>query len=123
MKSQKDTPYKDVITQLIVDIFEKSNNQPLNYKQVAAKLNLTDPESKKAISDILSNASKKGLFDQTDRGKFKLKQRQVFITGKVDMTADGSAYIVPEDELENDIFIGLLYAVGGLYFRFEHHKL
>jgi len=105
MKSKKDTPYKDVITQLIVDIFEKSNNQPLNYKQVAAKLNLSDPDSKNAISDILSNASKKGLFEQPERGKFILKHRQVFITGKVDMTADGSAYIVPEDELENDIFV------------------
>lgn len=105
MKSKKDTPYKDVITQLIVDIFEKSNNQPLNYKQVAAKLNLSDPDSKNAISDILSNASKNGLFEQPERGKFTLKVRQVFITGKVDMTADGSAYIVPEGELENDIFV------------------
>src|SRR5690606_14008624 len=39
------------------------------------------------------------------KGKFKLAQLRVYITGKVDMTADGSAYIVPEDELENDIYI------------------
>src|SRR5699024_3503284 len=39
------------------------------------------------------------------RGKYQLRQRHVYITGKVDMTADGSAYIVPEDTSENDIYI------------------
>ena len=101
----KDNIYKDLFTQMITGIFETNNNKPLNYKQVAAKLNLKDEESREAIADILSDVSKEGLFVQSDRGKFKLKQLQAYITGKVDMTADGSAYIVPEDELEDDIYI------------------
>lgn len=105
MKSKKENPYKEVLTQLIVDVFEKSGNLPLNYKQVAAKLNITDSDSKVAIADILNDASRSGQFEQPERGKFKLRQLHVYITGKVDMTADGSAYIVPEDELENDIFV------------------
>ena len=105
MKQKKDNPYKEVLTQLIVGIFEKSGNQLLNYKQVAAKLNISDTDSKVAIADILSDSSSSGFFQQPERGKFKLKQLNVYITGKVDMTADGSAYIVPEDELENDIFV------------------
>lgn len=105
MKSKKDNPYKEVLTQLIVDIFEKSGNPLLNYKQVAAKLNIKDTDSKVAIADILNDSSKSGQFAQPERGKFKLRQLQVYITGKVDMTADGSAYIVPDDELENDIFV------------------
>ncbi|MBL1408107.1 ribonuclease R [Sphingobacterium faecale] len=105
MKSRKENPYKEVLTQLIVDIFEKSGNSLLNYKQVAAKLNIKDSDSKVAIADILNDSSKSGQFAQPERGKFKLRQLQVYITGKVDMTADGSAYIVPEDELENDIFV------------------
>ena len=105
MKSKKDNPYKDVLTQLIVDVFEKSGNKALNYKQVAAKLNINDTDSKIAIADILNDATRAGQFTQPERGKFQLKQLNVYITGKVDMTADGSAYIVPEDELENDIFI------------------
>ncbi|ERJ60931.1 ribonuclease R [Sphingobacterium paucimobilis] len=105
MKSRKENPYKEVLTQLIVDIFEKSGNPLLNYKQVAAKLNIQDSDSKVAIADILNDSSKNGQFSQPERGKFKLKQLQVYIIGKVDMTADGSAYIVPEDELEQDIFV------------------
>src|SRR5690606_36596148 len=105
MKQKKENPYKEVLTQLIVDIFEKSGNQALNYKQVSAKLNLADTDSKVAIADILSDASKSGKFLQVSRGKFKLRQLQVYVVGKVDMTADGSAYIIPEDELEDDIHI------------------
>src|SRR5690606_36136174 len=33
------------------------------------------------------------------------KQLNVYILGKVDMTADGSAYVVPEEESESDIYI------------------
>ena len=105
MKSKKENPYKDVLTQMIIDVFEKNGNQVMNYKQVAAKLNITDTDSKITIADILNDASKLGNFQQPERGKFKLRQLNVYITGTVDMTADGSAYIVPLDELENDIFV------------------
>ncbi len=105
MKQRKNNPYKEVLTQLVVGVFEKANNQLLNYKQVSSKLNLSDSESKEAIADILEKGTQSGLFAQPERGRFKLKQLQVYITGTVDMTADGSAYIVPEDELENDIYI------------------
>ena len=105
MKAKKENPYKDVLTQLIVDIFEKSKNRVMNYKQIASKLNVSDTDSKVAIADILTDETRNGHFVQVERGKFKLKQLQVYIQGKVDMTADGSAYIVPDDELEDDIFV------------------
>ncbi len=105
MKKKRDNPYKEVLTQLLVDIFEKNNNVALNYKQVAAKLNIVDADSKQAIADILSDESKTSKFVQSERGKFKLRQLQVYVTGRVDMTADGSAYIIPDGELENDIYI------------------
>ncbi|NGF56875.1 ribonuclease R [Parapedobacter sp. SGR-10] len=105
MKSTKNNPYKEVLTKLILGVFEKSSNQLFNYKQVASKLNLSDTDSKVAIADILHEGVESGVFSQPERGKFKLRQLNVYITGKVDMTADGSAYIVPDDELEDDIYI------------------
>src|SRR5690606_6443962 len=105
MKSTKNNPYKEVLTKLILGVFEKSSNHLFNYKQVASKLNLSDTDSKVAIADILHEGVEQGVFSQPERGKFKLRQLNVYITGKVDMTADGSAYIVPDDELEDDIYI------------------
>ena len=94
-----------ILTKLIIDVFEKSENTPLNYKQVAAKLNLSDAETRDVISQILKQEAKKGILAEPERGKFILKQLKTYVTGKVDMTADGSAFIMTEDEFENDIFI------------------
>lgn len=107
MSTKKSNAIKHVLTQLIADAFEKSGNKALNYKQVSAKLNITDPISKNTILSILQEESKikSGLFKETEKGKFTLRELKTFIIGKVDMTADGSAFIVTEDELEDDIYV------------------
>lgn len=94
-----------VFNQLISDIFERSGNTPLNYKQIAAKLNLNDPESKETILHVLQDESKKGLFKEVERGKFQLKDLKTLLTGTVSLTSDGSAFIVPDDEFEEDIYV------------------
>ncbi|GGG87546.1 ribonuclease R [Parapedobacter pyrenivorans] len=106
MASKKTSAFKHVLTQLISDLIEKSGNKPMNYKQVAAKLNLADPESREAIRDILEEEARTGLFRVVEKGKYALKELKAFVVGRVDMTADGSAFIVPEDEFEDDIYIG-----------------
>jgi ribonuclease R len=86
-------------------VFEKSGNKPLNYKQVASKLNLHDDETRSLILEVLKEESRKGILQEPEKGKFILKQLKTFVTGKVDMTSDGSAYIVSEDEFEEDIYV------------------
>jgi len=105
MAKKKSANIKLVLNQLVSDIFEKNNNQLLNYKQVSAKLNLKDQESRETILEILKEGKNNGIFLEPEKGKFKLKELQNFIIGTVDMTADGSAYIIPEDEFEKDIFV------------------
>jgi ribonuclease R len=105
MAKNKNSDLKLVLTQLITDIFEKNKNVALNHKQVAAKLNLSDATSTETILEILVEQTDKGLFLRPERGKFQLKEQKNFIIGKVDMTADGSAFIVPDDEFEKDIFV------------------
>ncbi|MCX2429817.1 MULTISPECIES: ribonuclease R [unclassified Pedobacter] len=105
MAKKKSANIKFVLNQLVSDVFEKNNNQLLNYKQVSAKLNLNDQESRETILEILKEGKGTGVFLEPEKGKFKLKELQNFIIGTVDMTADGSAYIIPEDEFEKDIFV------------------
>ena len=94
-----------MLTQLITDIFSNNNNIALNHKQVAAKLNLTDGASANTILEILVEETEKGIFIRPERGKFRLKELKTFVTGTVDMTADGSAFIIPDDEFEKDIYV------------------
>lgn len=105
MSNKKPDNFSLVLTKLISDVFQKSGNKALNYKQVASKLHLHDEESRNQILQILKEETRKGLLSEPERGKFILKELKTFVTGKVDMTADGSAYIVSDDEFEEDIFI------------------
>lgn len=105
MAKKKSSQIKLVLTQLISDVLENSNNEALNYKQVSAKLNITDNESRETILEILKEQAQKGIFTEPQKGKFKLKDLKTFITGKVDMTADGAAFIIPDDEFEKDVFV------------------
>ena len=105
MSKNKNSQAQLVLTQLICDVFEKNRNIAINHKQVAAKLNLRDNESTQSILEILKELVVKGIFIQPERGKFKLKELKTFVTGIVDMTTDGSAFIVTDDEFEKDIFV------------------
>ncbi|MFD1255416.1 ribonuclease R [Mucilaginibacter terrae] len=96
---------KQVLTQLVLDVFEQDGKEALNYKQVAAKLNIREPESRETILEILKEEARKDTLQEIAPGKFKILELKTFIEGKVDMTNDGSAFIVTEDEFENDIFV------------------
>ncbi|TCK80699.1 ribonuclease R [Albibacterium bauzanense] len=101
----KNNTFKNILTQLITEVLQKSGNQALNYKQVSAKLNLPDQDSKMGIQEILKAGTRSGIFKEVAKGKYILKELRTVLTGRVDMTADGSAYIVTDDEFEDDIYI------------------
>ncbi|HEX8608437.1 MAG TPA: hypothetical protein VF679_07355, partial [Pedobacter sp.] len=62
MAKKKSSHLEVVLTQLISDVLEKSNNEALNYKQVSAQLNITDPASRETILEVLKEQTKKGVF-------------------------------------------------------------
>ena len=90
---------------MVLDVFEQNGNTPLNYKQVSAKLNVRDPESRDIIFEILKDEAQKDVLKELSPGKFQLLELKTFVEGKVDLTNDGSAFIVTDDELETDIFV------------------
>jgi ribonuclease R len=96
---------KHVLTQLVLDVFEHNGKEALNYKQVSAKLNIREPESRETILEILKEEANKEVLQEVSPGKFKILELKTFVEGKVDMTTDGSAFIVTDDEFENDIFV------------------
>jgi ribonuclease R len=104
-KKKNNSSVKQVLTQMVLDIFEQNGNTPLNYKQVAAKLNVRDPEARDIIYEILRDEAKNSTLKELSPGKFQLLELKTFIEGKVDLTNDGSAFIVTDDEFENDIFV------------------
>jgi ribonuclease R len=104
-KNKKSSSIKQVLTQMVLDVFEQNGNTPLNYKQVSAKLNIHDPESRDTIFDILKEEAKKSVLKELSPGKFHLLVLKTFVEGIVDLTNDGSAFIVTDDEDETDIYV------------------
>ncbi|HEY9533787.1 MAG TPA: ribonuclease R [Mucilaginibacter sp.] len=103
--NKKSPSINQVLTQMVLDIFEQNGNTPLNYKQVSAQLNVRDPEARNTIFDILKEEAFKQILKEVSPGKFQLIELKTFIEGTVDLTADGSAFIVTDDPDENDIFV------------------
>jgi ribonuclease R len=104
-KNKNSSSINQVLTQMVLDIFEQNGNTPLNYKQVSAKLNVREPEAKNTILDILKDEAFKQILKEVSPGKFQLLELKTFVEGKVDLTNDGSAFIVTDDEFESDIFV------------------
>src|SRR5665213_2262367 len=104
-KKKNNSSINRVLTQMVLDIFEQNGNTPLNYKQVAAKLNIHNPEDRDIILDILKDQTFSGVLREFPHGKFQLLELKTCIEGRVDLTNDGSAFIVTDDEFESDIFV------------------
>ncbi len=75
-----------------------------NYKQISAKINVRDNYERQAVLEILEKLAANGSIEEPSRGKYRFKHTENFITGRVDMTAKGSAYVIREDA-EDDVYI------------------
>ncbi len=91
------------LTQNILSVLRK-HNQPVNYKQIAATLNVGDTSTRNLIIKRLRSLKEKGTIQEVERGKFTLKASNNYYTGVVDINSRGQGYVIVED-LDDDIFI------------------
>lgn len=89
----------------ILKILSKESNKEFNYKQIAAKLELDDTQSRNAIiKDLQLLASQKKIIE-TQPGHYLIKAAsEDYYEGIIDMTSRKTAYFVCED-FEEDVFI------------------
>jgi ribonuclease R len=92
------------IGKLVKELFSENHTKQFNLKQVASRLSMRSPIEKMMVEEAVFDLVKKGVIKQTEAGKFKQKQVLKELIGKVDMTQDGSAYVIVEN-LEYDVFV------------------
>ncbi len=92
------------LTNTILSILKKDRNQAFNYKQIAAKLNLSDASSRNQIIKTLAKLAGKQEIIEVDRGKFKAVINNEYHTGILDISSKGSGYIIC-DAFDDDVFI------------------
>ena len=92
------------LTDAILQIFKKSSNKVYNYKQIAAKLSITDTSGRNQIIKTLKKLKAKQKIEEVDRGKYRVIGSTEYYTGIVDMTSRGQGFIICDD-FEEDIFV------------------
>lgn len=106
---------KKTLKKFIIDIFRRNAGKLYNYKQIAKRLDVKDNETRKLINNVLYQLVDEEKLEEVYTGKFKFVTKGAFITGIVDMTMRGTAYIV-SDDIEEDVFVSqanLNHALNG----------
>jgi len=94
--NKKKSYNRESLTNSILGIFSNNPTRNYNYKQLASLLNIKDPAQKNLISSVLYDLTGSGNLTEIYTGKFRLKSKGGYVTGSVEMNANGSAYIHSE---------------------------
>ncbi|NVJ88488.1 MAG: ribonuclease R [Flavobacteriaceae bacterium] len=102
------------LTRNIFKILNEDSNKNYNYKQIAAKMGISDTDGKTQILKKLTEltASKKIL--EVDRGKFQVNEDRKYSIGTLDATSNGNAYFI-SDDYDQDIFVPNVNLGKGLH--------
>jgi ribonuclease R len=104
-KGNKNKPLnKKQLTPKVAEIFTREPSKGFNYKQIAKALDIRNDDSRKLINTVMYEMKEAGFLKELYTGKFQYHSKGAYVTGKVDLTSWGSAYIISDDVLE-DIFV------------------
>lgn len=96
---------KNEITKGIFTVLEKEPSKSFNYKQIAAKIAVTDAQDRNILIKRLAELKEKKRILELEKGQYKvLEDTKTYHEGTVDLTGNGNAYIVVEG-MEDDIFV------------------
>lgn len=96
---------RNEITKGIFTVLETEPNKGFNYKQIAAKIGITDAHERNLLIKRLTQLKEKKRILEEGKGNYKVAQSErTYHTGTVDITGRGNAYIVIEG-MEDDVFV------------------
>jgi predicted AAA+ superfamily ATPase len=84
---------------LIKDVMRVFNRNPTklyNYKQIAADAGAHSEAERMLINHLLQDLKNQSFLEEIERGKYKLKLNEKYITGRIEVTQSGSAYVISE---------------------------
>ncbi|OYU95713.1 MAG: ribonuclease R [Bacteroidetes bacterium B1(2017)] len=94
----------DKLKKQVQRVFAEAGRKILNYKQVARRLEIDSTEGKNDVLLVMKQLAKDKIIEEIDAGRYVTIFVHEFVTGRVDMTQHGTAYVVREDGQE-DVFI------------------
>ena len=102
-KKKGNKPNSD-LTQKIIGTLREAVSQPLNYKQIASKLEISDTRTRNVLIKTLHSLARVKKIQEVERGKYKLVQEARYLEGRLEISTKGNGYVT-SDLLETNIFI------------------
>ncbi|WP_405610457.1 ribonuclease R [Polaribacter sp. Asnod1-A03] len=102
------------LTKNIFRILNEDSEKFYNYKQIAAKLKISDTDGKTQIVKKLAELTATKKIKEIDRGKYQINKDRKYSVGVLDITSNGNGYFVTDD-YEDDIFIPNINLGKGLH--------
>jgi ribonuclease R len=88
-----------------MNIFTKSPDKPLNYKQVAKRLEIEDQNDRNELQKVIHQLKMSGDLQEVSSGQYRVRRMpSPELIGKVDLTAAGAAFVTV-DGIDKDIYI------------------
>ena len=103
-KKSEPTMSKPELSKRLLALMSNHPGESYNYKQLAMRLQVKSMDMKRQISEVLRELGEKGELEEISTGRYKMRQRGAYITGEVELTAKGSAYII-SNESKEDVFV------------------
>src|SRR5690625_2204044 len=89
----------------ILRYFKESGTKPLSVNELEEIFDMEQTEDFKNLVKTLNELENSGELIRTRKNRFGLPEKMNLIRGKIEMNKKGFAFLIPEDENEQDIYI------------------
>jgi ribonuclease R len=88
----------------VLDFFKHNDSKTFNYKQLGAAMEINNEAERFMLIETLEELKKQGFVIETEKGKYQVKETKQYVTGTIDFTSQGTAFVVWNEE-DEDIFV------------------
>lgn len=88
----------------VLDFLKHNDTKVFNYKQLGAAMEINTDGERLELIQVLEALKHQGFVVEKETGKYQIKESKQYITGTIDFTSQGTAFVV-FSESEDDIYI------------------
>src|SRR5699024_3345531 len=93
------------MVETVRDFFNEYGKKPLSVHELEAALDIRDAVDFKELVKALNKLEESGELVRTRKNRFGLPEKMNLVRGRIQMHAKGFAFLIPDDEDKDDIYI------------------
>src|SRR3954468_24807496 len=78
----------------VLDFLKHNDSKSFNYKQLGAAMEINNDQERLQLIEVLELLKQQGFVLEKDKGKYQVKETKQYVTGTIDFTSQGTAFVV-----------------------------